>query len=297
MTLGALGTVLGLLVSVPAGMALLSLGIFTTVQAPAGNAAITWGELTAMDVISVTIALLDVVGPIRVLYRMEIAEVLQPRFLAENVPVSAKTGLGFAWLMPPVLVVSYILSRPSLISCLSVVRLFLIEAAFVIVLAAEILWCVTPLLRGVIQLFELVIKPLLPLKTLLTGRRMGLGSHQVAFAVTGIVLVFVMLTAQHDITRSLKDEIVQWANAAMVPYMFYERTSMPLDETMLNKKLVAKGLIFVRMSAKLAGPLPLRIVHGHDVNHARYRLLRRGRSLHRYEILSGVRQRQPDLRG
>jgi putative ABC transport system permease protein len=266
MILGVLGTVFGLLVSVPAGTALLGLGISTTGQAPAGTVAIPWGELAAMGMISVTIALMGVAGPIRVLYRMEIAQVLQPRFLAENLPTSTKTGLEFAWLLPPVLIAAYVLSRPSLISWLSVVHFFLIEAAFVVVLAAVTLWWVTPLLRGVIRLFEQVIKPFLPLEALLTGRRMRLGSRQVAFAVTGIVLVFGMLTALHDITRSLKDEIVQWSNAAMVPYMFYERTSMPFDETIFNRKLAAKGLIFVRMSAKLAGPLPLRIVHGDDVN-------------------------------
>jgi len=270
MILGTLGTAIGLMASVPAGRALLGLGISTTGQAPAGTAAIPWGELTAMGAISVIIALMGVVGPVRVLYRMEIAQVLQPRFLAENLPVETKTGLGFAWLLPPVVVAAYVLSRPSLISWLSVVHFFLFEAAFVMVLAAMTLWWVTPLLRGVIQLFEQMIKPFLPLEALLTGRRMRLGSRQVAFAVTGIVLVFGMLTALHDITRSLKDEIVQWANAAMVPYMFYARTSVPLDETMFDKQLAAKGLIFVRMSAKLAGALPLRIVHGDDVNPSRH---------------------------
>ena len=266
MILGALGTVIGLLASVPAGSTLLALGISTTGQAPAGTAAVPWGELTAMGTISVTIALMGVAGPIRVLYRMEIAQVLQPRFLTENMPIATISGLGFAWLVPPVIAAAYVLARPFLISWLSVVHFFLFEAAFVTVLAAVTLWWVTPLLRGVIQLFEHVIRPFLPLETLLTGRRMRLGSRQVAFAVTGIVLVFGMLTALHDITRSLKNEIVQWANTAMVPYMFYERTSRAYDETSFNNRLAMHGLIFVRMSAKLPGALPMRIVHGDDVN-------------------------------
>jgi putative ABC transport system permease protein len=135
---------------------------------------------------------------------------------------------------------------------------------------------VTPLLRGVIRLCEQVLKPFLPLETLLTGRRMRLGSRQVAFAVTGIVLVFGMLTALHDITRSLKDEIARWANVAMLPYIFFERTSLPFDDRKFRDKLAANGLIFVRMSAKLNGALPMRLVHADDVNPVR---LRQGRPL------------------
>ena len=146
---------------------------------------------------------------------------------------------------------------------------FLIEAAFVVVLAAVTLWWVTPLLRGVIRIFEQAIKPIFPLETLLTGRRMRLGSRQVAFAITGIVLVFGMLTALHDITRSLKDEIVQWANTAMVPFIFYERTSGRINDRRFNRLLEKNGLTFVGMSAKLGGILPLRIVHGDDVNPSR----------------------------
>lgn len=269
MVLGLIGTAIGLAISIPAGSGLLGFGISTTGQAPAGTAIIPWGELAAMSAISVTVALTGVAGPIRVLYRMEIAQVLQPRFLSEKISINQSTGLGFAWLLPPIIAAAYVLCRPFLISWFSVVHFFLFEAAFVTLLAAVTLWWVTPLLRGVIRFFEQVIKPFLPLETLLTGRRMRRGSRQVAFAVTGIVLVFGMVTALHDITRALKDEIVRWANTAMVPYMFYERTSMPYDERNFSELLKSHGLVFVRMSAKLPGALPMRLVHGEDVNAAR----------------------------
>jgi len=276
MILGALGTALGLMAAVPAGMQLLKLGISTTGQAPVGTAMLPWGELAAMGAISVIIALMGVIGPIRVLYRMEIAQVLQPRFLGEDQADATKSGFGFAWLLLPAIAATYVLVRPFLISWLSVVHFFLFEAAFVVGLAALTLWWVTPLLRGVIRLCEQVLKPFLPLETLLTGRRMRLGSRQVAFAVTGIVLVFGMLTALHDITRSLKDEIARWANVAMLPYIFFERTSLPFDDRKFRDKLAANGLIFVRMSAKLNGALPMRLVHADDVNPVR---LRQGRPL------------------
>lgn len=269
--LGLLGTAIGLGLAVPAGQALLALGISTTGQVPVGTALIPWGELTAMAGISIVIALMGVAGPIREIYRMEISQVLQPRFLSGDTTIGASGAASFAWLLPPAIAAVYVLVRPFLISWLSVVHFFLFEAAFVTLLAAATLWWATPLLKWGIGLFEYVLKPVLPLETLLTGKRMRLGSRQITFAVTGIVLVFGMLTALHDITRSLKDEIVEWANAAMVPYMFYERTSRPFDAAGFADKLAAHGLVFVRMSRKAGGALPMRLVQGADIN--RYRTL------------------------
>lgn len=269
--LGLLGTITGLALAVPAGQALLAFGISTTGQTPATTMLIPWGELSAMAGISIVIALMGVAGPIREIYRMEISQVLQPRFLSGDTAIGAPGAASFAWLLPPVIAAVYVLVRPFLISWLSIVQFFLFEAAFVTLLAAATLWWATPLLKWGIGLFEYALKPFLPLETLLTGKRMRLGSRQITFAVTGIVLVFGMLTALHDITRSLKDEIVQWANAAMIPYMFYERTSRPFDAEGFAHKLAEHGLIFVRMSQKSGGALPIRLVQSADVN--RYRAL------------------------
>lgn len=266
LVLGLLGTGIGLGLSLPAGQALLSFGISTTGQMPAGTALVPWGELTAMAGISIAIALMGVAGPVREIYRMDVAHVLQPRFLSGDAALDTPGATSFAWLLPPAIAAVYVLVRPFLISWLSVVHFFLFEAAFVTLLAAATLWWASPLLKWCIGLFEHVLKPVLPLETLLTGRRMRLGSRQITFAVTGIVLVFGMLTALHDITRSLKDEIARWANAAMVPYMFYERTSRPFDASGLAEKLDAHGLLFVRMSEKLGGSIPMRLVNSADVN-------------------------------
>lgn len=264
--LGLAGTVLGCAVAIPAGQALLAAGISTTGQMPAATATVPWGELAAMGAISVAIALMGVAGPVRLLYRMQVAQVLQPRFLVEDIGNAASAARGFAWLLPPAIAAAYVLVRPFLISWLSVVHFFLFEAAFVCLLAGATLWWVTPLLRGAIRLFERLLKPLLPLETLLAGRRMRLAARQITFAVTGIVLVFGMLTALHDITRALKDEIAQWAGAAMAPYVFYERTSMPYDADAFGALLASRGLTFTRMSERIPGALPMRIVHSADIN-------------------------------
>ena len=270
--LGVVGTIIGLLISVPAGRMLLAEGISTTGQRPEGGDILPWPELISMTGISVTIALLGVAGPVRSIFRMEIAQVLQPRFLGEDAQGRDLNPTGLWWLLPPAIAAAYVLGRPFLVSWLSVIHFFLFEAAFITILAAATLWWVTPLLRGAIRLFEAVIKPLLPLEALLTGRRMRLASKQIGFAVIGIVLVFSMLTALHDITRSLKDEIARWGEVALVPYIFYERTSVPADPESFRRLLALNGLVFYRLSAKIPGALPMRLVKGEDVNPIRQKL-------------------------
>ena len=95
---------------------------------------------------------------------------------------------------------------------------------------------------------------------------MRLASRQITFAVTGIVLVFSMLTALHDITRALRDETTALVKVAMLPYIFFGRTSMPLDEQRLVTMLHRYHIQFIRMSAKLHGEFPIRLVRAADVN-------------------------------
>ncbi len=157
--LGVVGTIVGLLISMPAGRMLLAEGISTTGQRPEGGNVLPWPELISMTGISVTIALLGVAGPVRSIFRMEIAQVLQPRFLSEDAQGRDLKATGLWWLLPPAIAATYVLGRPFLISWLSVIHFFLIEAAFITVLAAATLWWVTPLLRGTIRLFETVTNP------------------------------------------------------------------------------------------------------------------------------------------
>ncbi|MPY71115.1 MAG: FtsX-like permease family protein [Alphaproteobacteria bacterium] len=272
--LGLAGTALGFIAALPVGRGLLALGISTTGQHPGAGAGIPWGDLAAMAGISIAIALAGIAGPVRTLYRMDVATVLQPRFLAQDVDLRSLQTRGFSWLVPPLLAAAWLLVRPFLLDWLSVLHFFLFEAAFVCIVAVAALWWVTPLLRGAIRLFEAALRPLMPLEVLLAGRRMRIGTRQIAFSVTGIVLVFGALTALHDVTRSLKQEIVDWAGAALAPYTFFERTSMPESEGSFRRLLVGQGIYFFRMSEKIGGAFPIRLIRASDVNPY---LLRHGR--------------------
>lgn len=264
--LGAVGTAIGLIAAIPAGRALLRMGISTTGQMPVGTAFVPWGELAAMSLVSIAVAILGVASPVRASFKMEIARILQPRFLSEEARSAISRSSGFVWLLPAALGAAYVLVRPFLISWMSVVHFFLFEAAFVTVIAAATLWWVTPLLKGAIGLFEKLMLPLMPLEALLTGRRMRLASQQVTFAITAVVLVFGMLTALHDITRALKDEIILWSRTTLAPNTFFERTSRPFNAADFERLKRKHGVGFVRMSEKIPGAFPMRIVMREDVN-------------------------------
>ncbi len=265
--LGTAGTLLGELLALPTAGVLLDLGISTTGQMPLPSFAVPWADLGVLGAISIVIAVLGVVGPLYSLYRMQIAAVLQPRFLTADIGAEHFTTRSVLWVIPPILAATYLVIRPFLLSWLSVVQFFLFEAVFVVGLAAMALWCIQPLLRLAIGAFERLLRPFLPLETLLTGQRMRLASQKIVFSIVGVTLVFSLLISLHDITRALKTEIYRWASEALVPYVYYTRgTLQEFDETAWQKRLHQEGLYFFRLSAKGPGAFPMRLMRAEDVN-------------------------------
>ena len=268
--LGTVGTLLGLFAAFPVARSLLLAGISTTGSLPLIGFEIPYWELGILALTGISIALLGVVTPIVNLYHIQIAQVLQPRFSSDDIGASNFQIKGFAWILPPLLLISYLMVRPFLASWLSVVYLFVFEACFVIVLALATLWWTAPVLRLFMRITELFFKPLLPLETVLTGKRMRLMSQKVVFSVTSVVLVFSLLTGLHNVIRALKHEINEWANIALVPYEYLRarRGSAPPEVDFFNS-LREAGIYAFRLSAKTNGALPLRIIRSEDINHYR----------------------------
>ncbi len=267
LALGLLGTLLGLLAAFPAALALIGSGISTTGRVPVGGFAAPWAELLVMAGLSVLIALLAVAGPARAIVKMNIVDVLQPRFLTGDVNEGSLKIRGFSLLFPPLLAAAYLALRPFLLSWLSVVQFFLFESVYVLVLTLAGLWWMTPLLRGLIGLFETVLKPLLPLEALLAGRRMRLTSQKLVFTLAGVALVFSLLTALHDITRSLKHEIQRWSEDALSPYTFFKKNEWSaINPDLFSKIVAANNIYFFRLSDKVRGEFPIRLIASADVN-------------------------------
>jgi putative ABC transport system permease protein len=265
--LGVVGTLLGLLGAFPAALSLIAQGISTTGRVPTSGLAVPWAELSIMAGLSVCIALLAVAGPARAVLKMNIVDVLQPRFLSADIDERSLQVRGFGLLIPPLMAAAYLALRPFLLSWLSVVQFFLFESVFVLLLGLAVLWWMNPLLRGLVSLLERLLKPLLPLEALLAGRRMKLTGQKLVFTLAGVALVFSLLTALHDITRSLKEEIRGWSNDALIPYIFFEKnTAMPLDEEAFKQLQEKHSLHFFRLSDKMRGEFPIRLAKSSDIN-------------------------------
>ena len=265
--LGAAGAVVGMLLAWPTSRTLLAMDISTTGQTPLSGFAIPWRELGMMGAISVTLTFLGVAGPLRGLFQMQVIDVLQPHSIAHDAATPREAAQGFLWALPPLLAAAYLMTRPFLLSWLSVVHFFLIEGVVVISLAILTLWWASPLLHMTIRLFEILLKALFPLEVLLTGRRMRFTSQQIVFAIVGVTLVFSLLTCLHNITRSLKHEIQHWASKALYPYTFYQQhTPAPKKTEVLQKRWRQQGIYFFRLSTKAPGVFPLRLIRADDVN-------------------------------
>jgi putative ABC transport system permease protein len=264
---GLAGTLTGLLVAFPAAFALIDAGISTTGRVPASELNLPSLELAGLALLSLVISLLGAAGPVRSLYGMRIVEVLQPRFLSPGIDEENLRVAGFGWLLPPLIAAAYLAMRPFLKTWLSVAQFFLLEVLVAGVLALAVLWWMTPLLRTVIRLAEWSLRPLLPLHTLLVGRRMRLTSRKLVFTVAGVTLVFSLFIALHDITRALKHEIQRWSREALMPYVFLERNHRhERDLDGLRRSAESRELYLFRMSQKVTGELPFRLVAAADVN-------------------------------
>ena len=296
--LSAAGTLLGALLAVPLAARLLASGISTNGRWPVPGFVIPWHELAAAVAIGIAIALCGVVGPVRGLYRLDVATVLRPRFLSETAATTGPRTRALMWLIPPALAALYLAMRPFLPSWFSVIHLFLIEGVVVVVLAGMALWLIQPILSGTIRAVESILRPILPLETLLAGKRLRLANRHVVFSVACVSLVFALLTSLHGVTRALKDEVTRWSTEAVVPYMFLERVRADRgrpDEAAFRNAAAAAGANVYRLSAKTGGAFPLRLVRASDLNP--YRLALGGVPLERGSmILSRTLAAQFDLR-
>ncbi len=265
--LGAAGVILGILIAFPIARAMLQAGISTTGRLPLSGFIVPFGELGFLALAGIGIALLGVIGPVVNLYKMNIAEELQPRFSSNNIDQRSFSLNGFEWIFPPLIMVGYLAIRPFLVSWISVVYLFVFEACFAIVLTGAILWWTTPVLRIVIRISEFLFGYLLPLETMLTGRRMRLTTRKVAFSVTSVILVFSLLAGLHSVIRALKHEINLWSEVALVPYEYFRAPRNPeLPDSEFLNSLTEAGIYFFRLSAKTTGTLPIRLIYSQDIN-------------------------------
>jgi putative ABC transport system permease protein len=221
--IGAAGAVLGLLAAIPMAYVAARAGITTT-----GRSRISifelwfpWKRMALISLVGGAVALLGVLRPARDVLRLDVAQTLRPRFLDSSGPMAAaRRTRGVTLVALPFMLLVYILMRPFFQNAVPSLTFFVLEAGLVCVAFLATLVLVPELVR---RLGALVVR-LIPrgpaAERLLTQRRIEHMGHELAWSVSGVMLVFALLLALHIATHALKREVEVWASSAIENYVF-----------------------------------------------------------------------------
>jgi putative ABC transport system permease protein len=221
--IGVAGAALGFLLTVPMSYAAAAAGITTTGRARIAVAALRfpWAGMGLVSAIGAGMALLGVLRPVRDVLRLDVPGALRPRFLAEEgARGAARRTKGITLIALPFMVLVYVLMRPFFRRALPSLTFFVVEAGFVCLAFLTTLVLVPELVQ---RLGGLVVRALPGGRTaerLLTQRRIEHLGHELAWSVSGVMMVFALLLALHIATYGLKHEVVVWARDALQDELF-----------------------------------------------------------------------------
>jgi putative ABC transport system permease protein len=260
--IGIAGAVLGLLAAIPMAYVAARVGITTT-----GRSRISiyqlwfpWKRMALISAVGGAVALLGVLRPALDVLRLDVAQTLRPRFLDPAGPrAAARRTRGVTLIALPFMLLVYILMRPFFQNAVPSLTFFVLEAGLVCAAFLATLVLVPELVR---RLGGLVVRlyPRGPAaERLLTQRRIEHMGHELAWSVSGVMLVFALLLALHIATHALKREVEIWASGAIENYVFL----VPQDPGGVRPELVASlppRVARIQVSGRTPWPNPIHAV-------------------------------------
>jgi putative ABC transport system permease protein len=206
---GVVGATIGALATAPLAIIAARAGITTTGRAQLNWLWIPWRLVFIVSSVGALTALLGILKPLYDVLRLDVGATLRPRFVEGGGPATKDAGIALIAL--PFMVLLYILIRPFFVEVLPSLMFFVLEAGLVCAGFLSML----VLVPQVVGLLGRLVGALLPATKsaprLLTLRRIERSGHELAWAVSGVMLVFALLLSLHIVTRSLKDEVSSWA--------------------------------------------------------------------------------------
>lgn len=207
--IGVIGAAIGALATAPLSLIAARAGITTTGRANLHWVWIPWRLIAVVSFVGGLTALLGIVKPLYDVLRLDVGSTLRPRSV-EGGGVMAKDA-GLALIALPFMALLYVLIRPFFVEVLPSLMFFVLEAGLVCAGFLSML----VLVPQVVGWLGRVVSALLPATKsaprLLTLRRIERSGQELAWAVSGVMLVFALLLSLHIVTRSLKDEVSAWA--------------------------------------------------------------------------------------
>jgi putative ABC transport system permease protein len=231
---GFLGAFLGFVMSPVLSIIAAISGITTTGRAQIYWINFPWMLMLLVSAIGGLTALFGIARPLYEVLKLDVARTLRPQFLELSAARRMKSS-GVALIALPFMALLYVLIRPFFVEILPSLAFFVLEAGLVCAGFLSMLVFVPELVRvlGGVVARLLPAKPLAP--RLLTLRRIQRNGHDLAWAVSGVMLVFALLFALHLVTHALKIEVVEWAAAAIRDNAYvYGRDRFALDPRLLR---------------------------------------------------------------
>lgn len=220
-TIGAAGAALGLLLAPPVTVVAAIAGITTTGRAHLYGLEFPWRTMFLVAAIGGLTSILGVLRPLRDVLSLNVVDALQPRAMGDHGLVSAARPRGMWAIALPFMALLYVLNRPFFAEVLPSLAFFVLEAGLVCAASLSLL----VLVPQVVGFLGARIGRLAPgAKTaawFLATRRIQRCSHEFAWSVSSVMMVFALLLSLHVVTHSLKREVVAWANQGQLDGNFY----------------------------------------------------------------------------
>ncbi|MEP7119847.1 MAG: FtsX-like permease family protein [Byssovorax sp.] len=216
--IGFVGAALGFVATIPMAWLAARAGITTTGRARilVARMVYPWAKMAVIALIGAFMALLGVLRPARDVLRLDVPQTLRPRFLErEGAKLLARRTRGIALIALPFTMLIYLLMRPFFRNALPSLTFFMIEAAFACLAFLATLMLVPDLVQRVGGMLVRLLPRGPAAERLLTQRRIELMGHELAWSVSGVMLVFSLLLALHISTHALKREVEIWADGAI----------------------------------------------------------------------------------
>ena len=254
--IGLVGAALGLFAAVPMAYVAARIGITTT-----GRSRISifelwfpWKRMALISAIGGAVALLGVLRPARDILRLDVAKTLRPRFMdqARSSLAAGRTG-GVTLVALPFMLLVYILMRPFFRNAVPSLTFFVLEAGLVCAAFLATLVLVPNIVRRLGGLLVRLYPRGPAAERLLTQRRIEHLGHELAWSVSGVMLVFSLLLALHIATHALKREVEVWAEGAIARCMFL----VPHERGAIRPELTASlppGIAAVHFSGRTPWP-------------------------------------------
>jgi putative ABC transport system permease protein len=254
---GSIGGLIGFLAAPPFAVLAAAFGITTTGRStiPIFWMWYPWRTLAVVSAIGGLTALLGMARPLHEILRLDVARNLRPQFLEES-EVRAnepRRTSGVTLIALPFMMLLYILVRPFFREVLPSLFFFVLESGAVCAGFLSVLVFVPELVRalgrGIAGFFRRTPKA----SWLLVQRRIERTGHELAWSVSGVMLVFALLLSLHIVTHALKVEVLEWAKSSIAgnAYVFGKRRVRVPESALAN---LPANVARVRFSGRTPWP-------------------------------------------